>query len=540
MKRSITETNINENDQESKKKKLDTINSPDLLIKQIVHILKEEQIEATLIQETKSFQEITYFSLIKVIFKKYGKYTRQSLKCLEYGQELGDPDCINWLGKHYMVGIVVKKDLDKALILFESARTLGCVKSYKNLGRVHHLLNNLKKALEMYHMGEKLGDPSAICYLGEMYENGEVDEEEPDFDRAKEMYEIAYNSKESKHAIYNMGRVYHHGIGVPCDYTKAKDYYEEGIKRDSKECYNNLGVLYYEGLGVKRDYQQAFTLYTLSANMEDAKAMYNLGLLYKHGRGVPKDHAKEKALYERAVERGNEMAMNNLGLIYKIGLGVEVDPFRAVYWFEMGANQKNFNAMHNLATMYEEGLGVEENVDKAISLYEECIRDGEVVASMSNLADLYYTMSEKTKKNYEKAEYYYDLAIQHKSDDPFVLGNLGLILIQGLGTNLDATRGIELILKAFENDYSDPKASYFVGCYLFERRDYDTAVVQFAFSLDTRNVDDMKCSISALQYMADNEFGVAKMRQLIKDAPLEDILTENAVHTLMTVLAPNE
>lgn len=51
------------------------------------------------------------------------------------------------------------------------------------------------------------------------------------------------------------------GNGVPQDYEKARQWYEQAVVQDHVEAQYNLGVLYYEGLGVPQDTTKARELF---------------------------------------------------------------------------------------------------------------------------------------------------------------------------------------------------------------------------------------------------------------------------------------
>lgn len=63
------------------------------------------------------------------------------------------------------------------------------------------------------------------------------------------------NSKnESSNSLNTIGWLYQNGLGVPKDYVKAKQYYQQAIDKDNNStALNNLAMLYVNGLGVPKD-----------------------------------------------------------------------------------------------------------------------------------------------------------------------------------------------------------------------------------------------------------------------------------------------
>jgi TPR repeat protein len=134
-----------------------------------------------------------------------------------------------------------------------------------------------------------------------------------------------------------------------------------------------LARFYEKGYGVPQDYVKAREWYENAAAKGSSSAMKSLGMLYEEGRVVPKDYAKAREWYEKAVaESGNADAMIRLGLQYE---NVYQDYAKAREWYEKAAADKdNFRAavaMRNLALLYENAHGVPQDYAKAREWYEK-------------------------------------------------------------------------------------------------------------------------------------------------------------------------
>ena len=135
-------------------------------------------------------------------------------------------------------------------------------------------------------------------------------------------------------AIYTAG----HG-GVSVDYAKAAAWFRESALQGVANARYNLGVLYHQGLGVKADIVAAVGWYRAAAELGHPEAQYNLGIAYIEGVGAPYDAAKAALYFERAAKQGILEAAYNLGLIHENGLVGEARPDEALYWYKQAADQ---------------------------------------------------------------------------------------------------------------------------------------------------------------------------------------------------------
>ena len=111
---------------------------------------------------------------------------------------------------------------------------------------------------------------------------------------------------------YNLGVVYHKGLGVPVDFEKARKWYTKAAEQGLAEAQNNLGCMYYRGEGVSVDYVTARKWFTKAAEQGSASSQYNLGKIYHLGKDVPVDFETAHKLYTEALEQGCEAAKEGL------------------------------------------------------------------------------------------------------------------------------------------------------------------------------------------------------------------------------------
>lgn len=135
-------------------------------------------------------------------------------------------------------------------------------------------------------------------------------------------------------AIYTAG----HG-GVTQDYKKAATWFEIAADAGVANAAYNLGVLYHQGIGVKKNLDTALSWYQKAADQGHPEAQYNLGIAHIEGVGLPYDAQKAARYFENAAREGVMEAAYNLGLIYENGLLGDARPDEALMWYKAAADK---------------------------------------------------------------------------------------------------------------------------------------------------------------------------------------------------------
>ena len=155
-------------------------------------------------------------------------------------------------------------------------------------------------------------------------------------------------------AIYTAG----HG-GVEQNFEKAAFWFRESSAQNIANARYNLGVLYHQGLGVERDLDKALYWYREAAKLDHAEAQYNLGIAHIEGIGTDYNPQLAAEFFERAANNGIVEAAYNLGLIHENGLLGTAKPDEALLWYKIAADQGSgdaINAMENLAKSLQIGM----------------------------------------------------------------------------------------------------------------------------------------------------------------------------------------
>lgn len=156
-------------------------------------------------------------------------------------------------------------------------------------------------------------------------------------------------------AIYTAG----HG-GVRPDFGRAVAWFRKAASQGVANASYNLGVLYHQGLGVQSDTARAIMHYRAAAHRGHPEARYNLGIAHIEGIGVAYNPWRAAAYFEKAAAGGVMEAAYNLGLVYDNGLLERNYPERAMFWYDYAAQMGSEEAASALDQLMKNN-----NLDKA-------------------------------------------------------------------------------------------------------------------------------------------------------------------------------
>lgn len=157
-------------------------------------------------------------------------------------------------------------------------------------------------------------------------------------DVAKKIENKAYDGVPE--AQHDMGAIYVTGhSSIKKDVSRAILWFEEAAKNGVANARYNLGVLYHQGIGVPVDIDKAMSFYAEAATQGHPEAQYNLGIAHIEGIGVTYDPKMAAQYFEQAANSGITEAAYNLGLIYENGLLGETRPDDALMWYKKSADK---------------------------------------------------------------------------------------------------------------------------------------------------------------------------------------------------------
>ena len=137
---------------------------------------------------------------------------------------------------------------------------------------------------------------------------------------------VAAQDSQKGLAAYNAG-----------DYATALQEWKPLAEAGDDGAQYNLGLMYHKGMGVLQDDAAAVKWWRLAAEQGNVKAQHNLGVMYDNGMGVLQDYAEAVKWYRLAAEQGVARAQTNIGVMYEYGYGVLQDNTMAHMWYNIAS-----------------------------------------------------------------------------------------------------------------------------------------------------------------------------------------------------------
>ncbi len=203
-----------------------------------------------------------------------------ALPFLVRAAEKDDPEAQYTLGRMYVNGYGVVKDVDRAHELFQASA-------------------------DQAHPGGQVG-------MGYLYLTGQA--VEYDDEEAARWYRLAADQGFAAGQA-SLAFMYQAGRGVAVDTAESVRLYQLAADQEHAPAQFTLGYLHQYGLGVEKDAEEAVRLYRLAAEQGNASAQLNLGWMYGQGEGVEKDYGEEVRWYTAAAEQGDTIAVKNLEIL---------------------------------------------------------------------------------------------------------------------------------------------------------------------------------------------------------------------------------
>ena len=218
------------------------------------------------------------------------------------------------LGLSYYKGEGVEKDYTKAVHWFKKASEQGDADAQLHIGRCLEETNASNEDIVVaYRKSAEMGNPEAMCFLGEWYQYGEkgltVDIQES-FRWWKKAAEIGYYQ-----AQYKIGDCYDFGKGVTEDKKEALKWFKRSASKDYIPAVYVLGLCYHYGNGIRKNKREALKYFRRAANNEYAAAVCMIGEYYYYGYIVDEDEEEAIKYFKRAAELGCERAAEILSRI---------------------------------------------------------------------------------------------------------------------------------------------------------------------------------------------------------------------------------
>lgn len=214
---------------------------------------------------------------------------------------------------------------------------------------------NISKAIEIY---QKLCDSSFMkgcSNLGRVMYDGTGTQQ--NFKQAVKLFQKSCNGGFAG-GCYNLGLAYHEGKGVSKDIAKSIDIYQKNCNNGHASSCTNLGGIYINEKLIKQNTLKGINLYKKGCELGNYRGCTNLGAMYYNGEYIQQDINKAQELFKKACENGDDDGCYNYTL---------VSP----------SNNQMINPIDFQNT--------KENKEKVISFIEKVVKDKNPTASASIL-----------------------------------------------------------------------------------------------------------------------------------------------------------
>lgn len=346
-----------------------------------------------------------------------------AVKLLEKAVEQKDADAQLILGRFYLEGKYVPRNMQKGISLLASAASQNNIQAQTLLGLCFaqgigvdidsktavSLLekaanqNNIRAQVslfEIYYLGKIVSKDieKAIYWLRKAAENNHPESQHKlallcwnnakDYDQAEywlnkalsngysqseEMLERLKNEKKSHQAKLRLAELRKKTKASLAAAEQSKEFFRKGDYRKALETglkvthadtavFCNLAVIYLKGLGTGKSLRKAAVFANKAAAGNDPRGYYILAWCYDNSKKIKTAFG----YYKKAAELGLVEGQYDLGCCYLFGHGCKQNYLSAHHWFLKAAEQNFADAEFNLGYMYLRGDGVEKNRSKAI------------------------------------------------------------------------------------------------------------------------------------------------------------------------------
>ena len=339
----------------------------------------------------------------------------QAVRWFKKAAKAGDVESMRSIGYAYDVGDGVNRNPETAFEWYEKAASEGDGRAMLEVAVKYRdgdgVKQNAEAAIRWFNScidSEHSCRWIAMLYLAQILERDQ--QKEDDLDKAKELYESAYElcseaaEDGDAEAMHHMGDFFFRGnelLEIDKNPSKAVEYYEKAANEGFAQAMNMLGVCYSNGKGVGKDILKACWWYEQAAAKGFTAAKYNLACKYLFGDGIKADLDKAAELLQQISDSQFCFAQTILGTCYLNGVGVDKDERKGIEWLRKGAENGDGSAYCNLALCYLDGRGLRKDEQKAFEYFEKGASLGDVYSSVG-MAECYINGT-GTRQNYRKA-----------------------------------------------------------------------------------------------------------------------------------------
>lgn len=268
--------------------------------------------------------------------------------------EYNDPSAQYLVGRNYLKGKSVEKDIKEAIKWFEMAAKQDHVRAQYQLGKIYlygeGIKANLKQAFYYLSKAAEKNHADSQYELGKYYLLGNPNERQ--YANAVKWFRRAA-SQDHVRSLYMLGKLLYEGKGVDPDPDEAKQLLRQASESGLLEASNYLAQLQsnapptLEGdiAKIQREIDG------LSKTQHSPDDYYRHGMAFLTGNfGNNKEQALRKAAryFQKAAEGNHGKAQYQLAKLYQKGIGVEQSDQLHRHWLRKAADAGVQGAIHDL------------------------------------------------------------------------------------------------------------------------------------------------------------------------------------------------
>lgn len=285
---------------------------------------------------------------IAVSYLKESDKIKEAENWLRKAASKGHPPSLHALGRMYLLGIGVDKNMEEAKAYFHLSAGAGYAPSENALGAI--LLENSEGNLDM--------EKRAVTYLSRAADKGEANAaillatkamQEEDYDIACSWYE---KGSSANHPVGHLGMGLCHGerLFSGSSDAKAEFYYKQAASSGVVEAQLNLGQLYEKGWsGNNPDPDEALKWYVLASKAGNKLASFNAGRVYAR---VKEDYVSARRFLERSSDLGYAPAQHELAVLYGKGAFGNKNHNKSFYFYKKAAEGGYIPSQFQLGLLY--------------------------------------------------------------------------------------------------------------------------------------------------------------------------------------------
>ena len=226
----------------------------------------------------------------------------KAYECFKQASDLGDEWASAMIGRMYMYGHAVGRDIKKAENLLAQGAYKGIPFAQFCLADIFRdEYKDYSSAFRWYKESADAGNAYSMHMTGLSYYFGEGVNE--DDDNALSYFLRAAES-ESEISYYYIGCIY----DSKENFSEAYDWFKKSADAGFYSGMCGLGKLYFFGKGVETDFSEAYKWLSQAADGDNGDASFLVGHMYEFGNGVSENHSKAMSYYKKAAELGDERA----------------------------------------------------------------------------------------------------------------------------------------------------------------------------------------------------------------------------------------